>query len=99
MCTRRTANFPNVATYKEQGVDFDQWTGWAMFAPPGVPKPIVDKIEAALKDTLQDPSVMAKMNDWGITPDYLGGAEQAAVNVREIEVWKRVARDANITLD
>ncbi|GAB3102364.1 hypothetical protein [Cupriavidus yeoncheonensis] len=33
------------------------------------------------------------------TPDYLGGAEQAAVNVREIEVWKRVAREANITLD
>ncbi|SDD71885.1 Tripartite-type tricarboxylate transporter, receptor component TctC [Cupriavidus sp. YR651] len=99
MCTRRTANFPNVATYKEQGVDFDQWTGWAMYAPAGVPKPIVDKIAAALKDTLQDPSVMAKMNDWGITPDYLGGAEQAAVNVREIEVWKRVAREANITLD
>ncbi len=99
MCTRRTSNFPNVATYKEQGVDFDQWTGWAMYAPAGVPKPIVDKIAAALKDVLQDPSVMAKMNDWGITPDYLGGAEQAAVNMREIEVWKRVAREANITLD
>jgi len=99
MCTRRTSNFPNVATYKEQGVDFDQWTGWAMFAPAGVPRPIADKIEAALKDTLNDPSVTAKMNDWGITPDYLGGAEQAAVNVREIEVWKRVAKEANITLD
>ncbi|BDB28364.1 hypothetical protein Tamer19_05280 [Cupriavidus sp. TA19] len=99
MCTRRTSNFPNVATYKEQGVDFDQWTGWAMYAPAGLPKPIVDKIATALKDTLQDPTVKARMTDWGITPDYLGGAEQAAINVREIEVWKGVAREANITLD
>lgn len=99
MCTRRTSNFPNVATYKEQGVDFDQWTGWAMFAPAGVPKPIVEKISAALRDTLQDPTVKAKMLDWGITPDYLSGEEQAAVNAREIEVWKRVAKEANITLD
>ncbi|GJG94300.1 tripartite tricarboxylate transporter substrate binding protein [Cupriavidus pauculus] len=99
MCTRRTSNFPNVKTYKEQGVDFDQWTGWAMYAPPGTPKPITDKLSAALKDTLEDASVKAKMNDWGITPDYLGGPEQAAVNLREIEVWKGVAKEANISLD
>ncbi|EHP39681.1 hypothetical protein OR16_30244 [Cupriavidus basilensis OR16] len=99
MCTRRTSNFPNVATYKEQGVDFDQWTGWAMYAPAGVPKPIVEKISAALRDMLQDPTVKSKMLDWGITPDYLSGEEQALVNVREIEVWKGVAKEAKITLD
>lgn len=54
---------------------------------------------AALKDTLQDPPVMAKMNDGGFTPGYLGGAERAAVNLREIEIWKRVAGEASITLD
>ena len=53
----------------------------------------------ALKDTLQDPTIKAKMLDWGITPDYLSGEEQAVVNAREIEVWKRVAKEANITLD
>nr|WP_315597195.1 tripartite tricarboxylate transporter substrate binding protein [uncultured Cupriavidus sp.] len=99
MCTRRTANFPNVATYKEQGVDFDQWTGWAMFAPAGLPKPIVDKLTAALRDTLKDPAVTSKMADLGITPDFLTGSEQATINARDIEVWKRVAHDANIKLD
>lgn len=99
MCTRRTSNFPNVATYKEQGVDFDQWTGWAMFAPAGVPKPVVARIGQALRDTLQDPAVRTKMIDWGITPDFVPGDEQAAINLREIEVWKRIAKEANISLE
>ncbi|WP_316154107.1 tripartite tricarboxylate transporter substrate binding protein [Cupriavidus sp. BIC8F] len=99
MCTRRTANFPNVPTYKEQGVDFDQWTGWAMFAPAGLPKPITEKLAAAVQETLRDPAVTSKMADLGITPDYVAGSEQAAINARDIEVWKRVAREANIKLD
>ena len=91
MCTRRTDNFPDVATYKEQGIDFDQWTGWAMFAPAGTPKPIVDKLGAALKAILQEPEVRSKMLAWGITPDFVPGEEQAAINVREIAVWKQIA--------
>lgn len=91
MCTRRTENFPDVATYKEQGVDFDQWTGWAMFAPAGVPRPIVDKLGATLKEVLKQPEVREKMLSWGITPDYLPGEEQAAINAREIGTWKQIA--------
>lgn len=99
MCTRRTANFPNVATYKEQGVDFDQWTGWAVFAPAGVPKPIVDRIGEALRETVRDPAVAAKLLEWGITPDFVPGEEQAAINRREVEVWKKVAKDADMKLE
>mgnify|MGYP000051517559 CR=1 FL=1 len=96
MCTRRTANFPDTATYKEQGIDFDQWTGWAMFGPAGMPRPVAQKIETALRDTLQDPDVQARMANWGITPEFLPGPEQAAINARDIEVWKKIAQDANM---
>ena len=99
MCTRRTANYPNVATYKEQGVDFDQWTGWAMFAPAGVPKALVDKLGEALRDIVQDPVVAKKLLDWGITPDFVAGEEQAAINRRDIEIWKKIANDADIKLE
>jgi tripartite-type tricarboxylate transporter receptor subunit TctC len=99
MCTRRTVNFPDVATYKEQGVDFDQWTGWAVFAPAGVPKAIADKIGVALRDTVKDPAVAAKLQDWGITADFVPGEEQAAINRREVEVWKKVAKDAGMKLE
>jgi tripartite-type tricarboxylate transporter receptor subunit TctC len=99
MCTSRTANFPNVATYKEQGVDFDQWTGWAMFAPAGVPKPIVDKLAAALRDTVSDPAVAARLLDWGITAQFVPGEQRAADNQRDVEVWKKIAKDANMKLE
>ena len=99
MCTRRTSNFPDVATYKEQGIDFDQWTGWAVFGPPGMPKEIVEKLGAALRQTVEDPAVSAKMIGWGITPDYVSGPQQAEINAREIEVWKKIAKDASIKSD
>lgn len=91
MCTRRTENFPDVASYKEEGVDFDQWTGWAMFGPAGVPRPIVARLGTALQEILKEPEVRSKMLGWGITPDYVPGEEQAAINAREIQVWKQVA--------
>lgn len=99
MCTRRTSNFPDVATYKEQGIDFDQWTGWAVFGPAGMPKEIVEKLGAALRQTVEDPAVSAKMIGWGITPDYVSGPQQAEINAREIEVWKKIAKDASIKSD
>lgn len=99
MCTRRSPSFPNVPTYKEQGVDFDQWTGWTMLGPAGMPRAVADKLGQALQATLNDPVVKEKMLVWGITPDFLPGPEQAAINARDIEVWKKIARDANISLD
>lgn len=98
MCTRRAAHFPNVATYKEQGVDFDQWTGWAVFAPAGVPKAVVDKVSDALRETVNDPAVASKLLERGITPDFVLGEEQADINRREAEVWKKIAKDADIKL-
>jgi tripartite-type tricarboxylate transporter receptor subunit TctC len=70
-----------------------------MFAPAGLPKPITEKLAAAVQDTLKDPAVTSKMADLGITPDYVAGADQATINAHDIEVWKRVAREANIKLD
>jgi hypothetical protein len=40
--------------------------------------------------------ISARMNGWGITPDYVPGREQAEINAREIEIWKKIAKDANI---
>lgn len=91
MCTRRTENFPSVASYKEEGVDFDQWTGWAMFGPAGMPKPIVAKLGATLEEILKEPEVRSKMLGWGITPDFVPGEEQATINAKDVLVWKQIA--------
>ena len=99
LCSRPTAGFPNVATYKAQGVDFDQWTGWAMFAPPNMPKPILDKLANAVKQTIADPAVSARLLDWGITAEFIPGEQRNADNAKDIQAWRKIAIDAGMKFD
>lgn len=99
VCTQRSPSLPDVASYKEQGIDFDKTLSWVMYAPAGVPKPIVDKLAAALQATLKEPEVVSKLVALGITADYLPGAEQAAANAIDIPIWRKIAQDANLKLE
>jgi tripartite-type tricarboxylate transporter receptor subunit TctC len=99
VCTQRSPSLPDVASYKEQGIDFDKTLSWVMYAPAGVPKPIVDKLAGALQATLKEPEVVSKLVALGITADYLSGAEQAAANAIDIPIWRKIAQDANLKLE
>jgi tripartite-type tricarboxylate transporter receptor subunit TctC len=99
VCTQRSPSLPQVASYKEQGIDFDHTLSWVMCLPAGVPVPIVDKLQGALQATLKEPEVVAKLLAIGITSDFLPGKEQAAANTLDIAIWKKVALDANISTD
>ncbi len=56
---------PQVPAAKDGGVNFQMnvWSG--IFAPKGTPKPVVDRLAAALDKALDDPSVVKKLNDLG----------------------------------
>ena len=99
VCTQRSPSLPDVASYKEQGIDFDKTLSWVMYAPASVPRPIVDKLAAALQATLKEPEVVSKLVALGITADYLSGAEQAAANAIDIPIWRKIAQDANLKLE
>ncbi|MFS8979253.1 Bug family tripartite tricarboxylate transporter substrate binding protein [Cupriavidus necator] len=99
VCTRRSPSLPQVASYKEQGVDFDRELTWAMYVPAKTPKPIVDKLSAVLESTLKEPEVVNRLLSLGITAKYVSGAEQQAANARDIPMWKAIAKQAQITLD
>lgn len=99
LCTRPSPSFPNVSTYKAQGVDFDQWTGWSMYAPPKMPKPIVEKLANALRETINDPAVAEKLLEWGINAEFIPGEQRHADNAKEIEIWRKVAQDAGMKFD
>ena len=63
--SQRLAALPDVPTAKEGGVNY-QMSIWAgMFAPRGTPKPVVDKLNAALDKALDDPSVQKRIGDLG----------------------------------
>jgi tripartite-type tricarboxylate transporter receptor subunit TctC len=62
----RDPSLPDVPTTKEAGVPEFQASAWnALFAPKGTPKPILDKLTAALDKALDDEGVRKRLLDLG----------------------------------
>jgi tripartite-type tricarboxylate transporter receptor subunit TctC len=62
----RSALLPNVLTSFEQGLpEFDCAPFYAVFAPKGTPKEVVDKLAAALNKGLDEPAVQQSLADLG----------------------------------
>ncbi|RYF33788.1 MAG: tripartite tricarboxylate transporter substrate binding protein, partial [Comamonadaceae bacterium] len=100
-CTSRSPSLPNVASYDDEGIDFaGKRMGalrWALYAPAATPKPIVDKLSAALKQVVEMPDVKARLLELGITSAFVGGDELRTMTAADIESWKQIAKAANIT--
>src|SRR6516162_6411743 len=64
-CDDRLRTLPDLPTAKEAGLDCEMsiWAG--VFAPKGTPRPIVDRLAAALDKSLDDPGVRAKVAELG----------------------------------
>jgi tripartite-type tricarboxylate transporter receptor subunit TctC len=81
----RWPSLPNVPAIAEtaglQKVDEDSWYG--LLAPTGTPATILDRLTAALRETLKDPAVVEKMNTGGLKPVVLERAAFAALLQRE----------------
>ena len=59
----------------------------------------VDKLSAALAASLKEPEVQQRMLGLGISVDFVPSAEQAAINARDVAVWRKIAQDANLKLE
>jgi tripartite-type tricarboxylate transporter receptor subunit TctC len=71
---QRYKNLPHVPTTVEIGfpsVDMVYWAGFA--GPPGLPENIVKTVDNAVKESLRDPEVIAKLAKIGLDPFYLPG--------------------------
>ena len=63
---QRSPMLPDVPTSYEQGLgDFDCAVKYAVFAPAGTPKPIIDKLAAALNAGLDESQVKKRLADLG----------------------------------
>ena len=99
VCTRRSPSLPDVPSYPEQGIDFDQSLNWSMHGPAGLPSGVRAKLEAALEGSLKDPALAKKLLDLGVSVDHLPGAQFADVMRKAIPIWREVAQKANISLE
>jgi len=93
----RNPAVPDVPTLAELGVpDFDVGTWSALIGPKGVPAEVVQKINAAMADVVNDPVIRKRLVEEGseiriMSPAELGNFIRAE-NVR----WVKVVKDAGI---
>ena len=68
---------PAWSTPRDAGLDVDAsiWAG--LFAPKGVPQPVVDRLNAEVRKTLSDPDVQKRYADVGFETLGMSSAEIA----------------------
>lgn len=94
---KRSPAAPTIPTMQEQGLKgFVVSSGFSMFAPAGTPKPVIDRVNAALAQALKDPKVSKTLLDQGAEPNGSSPEAHDKFNRAEIQKWIKVARAAGI---
>ena len=96
----RLADFPNVQTVREAGVDALASTIWlGLLVPAKTPRATVTQLNRILNDTLKAPDTAARLKAIGMTP--VGGTPEAQdrTMAEEQAVWTTLIRDLKITID
>ncbi len=93
---QRNAQLPEVATVKETmpSYDYDSW--FAVLAPAGTPRPILDKVSKDLATVLKLPDVVEKLQAQGATASPTTPEALDAQLKKETEFYAKVLRDAGV---
>jgi tripartite-type tricarboxylate transporter receptor subunit TctC len=91
--TKRHPDLPDVPSSVEQGINVTYRLWRAVLAPKGTPRPIIEKLAAAIKKTTEDKSFIAAVKQLGDEPGYLGPDEFGKEWQHEYEVHKEMARE------
>lgn len=65
--SQRAAQFPDVPTFKEQGIAVDASAWFGLFGPAGMPVAVTNRINAALQSALKQPDVVERLGKLGLT--------------------------------
>jgi tripartite-type tricarboxylate transporter receptor subunit TctC len=99
----RLAVLPDLPTVAEAGLPGFEITVWfGMYAPKGTPRPVIDKLAAALGEALQDPEVKNRLAMAGAETVASERARPEALRAHlkaEIEKWVPIIRRAGVTAD
>ncbi|MDQ4061236.1 MAG: tripartite tricarboxylate transporter substrate binding protein BugE [Pseudomonadota bacterium] len=93
----RLRELPDVPTFKEVGLEpVNRMAFYGIYGPKGLPKQVVEKINGAVKKTLEDPTVRARIEETGSI--ILGNSpEEFAQEIKaEYDVYAKVVQERNI---
>ena len=97
---QRLAALPDVPTFKELGLEpVNRMAYYGILGPKGMPRDVVDKVNAAMRKVLEDPAVRKRIEDTGSV--VLGNTpEQFALQMKdELAVYRKVVETSKLKLE
>jgi tripartite-type tricarboxylate transporter receptor subunit TctC len=98
---QRSPLLPNVPTVAEAanlpGYEVANWYG--MMGPRGLPRPIVERVNAALLESMRDPQVVTNLGKHGLEPAPSSPEEFAEIIRTETAKWRPILQRAGATAD
>jgi tripartite-type tricarboxylate transporter receptor subunit TctC len=94
----RSSLIPDIPTAREAGLpDYKSYSWYGIFGPAGLPRPVTERMAAALETTLSDPTIIRRFDEMG-TPAMRGWTpDRFAAFVREENAtWVPIVRGLNI---
>jgi len=97
---QRLKELPDVPTFKEVGLEpVNRMAYYGILGPKGLPKEVVDKINAGVKKAVEDPAVRKRIEDTG-SLIVANTPEQFAAQIKaEYEVYKDVVAKQKLQLE
>src|SRR4051812_6116690 len=100
---KRVPSLPEVPTLQEQGLKgFEVGIWHGLYAPKGTPKPVLDKLVAALQETVKDEAVKKRFAELGATTYPPEKATPQALQAHlksEIDKWTPLIKKAGVYAD
>ncbi len=95
--TRRLKNFPGIPPIAEAGVPGYDVTIWTCLSlPAGTPDEVVTRLQAASEKAIADPACRAGLEQMGLFPLHLNGADVARRIETEAPMWREIFRKAGV---
>jgi tripartite-type tricarboxylate transporter receptor subunit TctC len=91
---KRSAAAADVPTVAETIPGFEATTWFAMFAPAGTPRSVIDRLHAEVVRVFQLPDVQEKLKTLGLEPILSTPDELARYQASEIVKWTKVVKES-----
>jgi len=91
---KRSSAAPEIPTIAESIPGFEATTWFAMFAPAGTPKPVIDRLNAEVLRVFRLPDVAERLKTLGLEAVLSSPEELSAYQASEITKWTKVVKDS-----
>jgi tripartite-type tricarboxylate transporter receptor subunit TctC len=95
--TKRSSVYPDLPTIAEAGLpgfEVDLWLG--VFAPAGLPAPVLNRLNSELRKALDAPDLKASLAKVGVEPRGTSPEDGSAFLRAEFDKWKQVIIEGKI---